>query len=387
MNKKAKCIFCGEEPKGKNKEHIIPKWLIKITGKESRNGYFGTKKNDGGPILPYINQNDFNTNNINNINIHHRVFSFSSLTFPACQKCNSEFSVLENKVKLTIEELLEKNQIDTKNIPSLLDWMDKIRVGIWLGNIQLDKNFFHVDPNFAIKKRMGALDRVLFIKRIKDIPDGINFIGTESFLFAKEPSVFCLRINEYLFYSISSILLISKEVGFPYYERAIQDNNSDGIQIELLKGLETLSTPFESIKTENVDLKIYQPIVPREMIEVHSEHYKNEYFKKNLIDKKMGKGEIFFDDGCGIRKAIDKKYFEFPECNHSSGILYLNLVAISILNWQSIVSNIYFSKLDLSLLNEDQKKYVNKLQEVKYKSNKLYIDAVIKDTIKKISSI
>ena len=26
------CVFCGNKPKGKNNEHIIPKWLIEFTG-------------------------------------------------------------------------------------------------------------------------------------------------------------------------------------------------------------------------------------------------------------------------------------------------------------------------------------------------------------------
>ena len=27
------CIFCGNPPSGKNKEHVIPQWLIRATGK------------------------------------------------------------------------------------------------------------------------------------------------------------------------------------------------------------------------------------------------------------------------------------------------------------------------------------------------------------------
>ncbi len=30
------CIFCGNPPKDKNAEHVIPQWLINITGKRSR---------------------------------------------------------------------------------------------------------------------------------------------------------------------------------------------------------------------------------------------------------------------------------------------------------------------------------------------------------------
>jgi hypothetical protein len=26
------CVFCGERPQSKTKEHVIPKWLIEMTG-------------------------------------------------------------------------------------------------------------------------------------------------------------------------------------------------------------------------------------------------------------------------------------------------------------------------------------------------------------------
>jgi hypothetical protein len=35
------CIFCGNPPQGKNKEHVIPQWLIRLTGKPSRMVYLG----------------------------------------------------------------------------------------------------------------------------------------------------------------------------------------------------------------------------------------------------------------------------------------------------------------------------------------------------------
>ncbi|HDR2534145.1 TPA: hypothetical protein QCI12_004383 [Enterobacter roggenkampii] len=39
-----KCIFCGDKPENKNKEHVIPKWLIEMTGDKKRSGYFGFDK-------------------------------------------------------------------------------------------------------------------------------------------------------------------------------------------------------------------------------------------------------------------------------------------------------------------------------------------------------
>jgi len=30
------CVFCGKPPSDKNKEHVLPHWLIKMTGDPNR---------------------------------------------------------------------------------------------------------------------------------------------------------------------------------------------------------------------------------------------------------------------------------------------------------------------------------------------------------------
>ena len=74
------CIFCGEKPESKNKEHVIPKWLIELTGDPKREAFFGIDavSEKKGP----------------------RVFSFDSFTFPACEQCNTDFAALESLTRL-----------------------------------------------------------------------------------------------------------------------------------------------------------------------------------------------------------------------------------------------------------------------------------------------
>jgi hypothetical protein len=36
-----RCIFCGNPPSAKNKEHVVPKWLIELTGDPKREWYLG----------------------------------------------------------------------------------------------------------------------------------------------------------------------------------------------------------------------------------------------------------------------------------------------------------------------------------------------------------
>jgi hypothetical protein len=71
------CIFCGERPEGKNNEHILPQWLLELTGDQTRvvtHGYDRIRDKE------------------------HR-FSFSRFEFPACTKCNDNLSNFEGQIK------------------------------------------------------------------------------------------------------------------------------------------------------------------------------------------------------------------------------------------------------------------------------------------------
>ncbi len=39
------CVFCGSKPESKNKEHILPQWLIKMRDDPNREIYLGRKWN------------------------------------------------------------------------------------------------------------------------------------------------------------------------------------------------------------------------------------------------------------------------------------------------------------------------------------------------------
>src|SRR5215467_12261905 len=80
------CVFCGESPQEKNKEHVLPEWLIEMTGDPKRIATFGY---------------DFLSNPISL-----RQFSFDALAFPACARCNRRFGNLETKIKPIITRLL-----------------------------------------------------------------------------------------------------------------------------------------------------------------------------------------------------------------------------------------------------------------------------------------
>ena len=137
------CIFCGNEPQNKNKEHVIPQWLIKLTGAKNREAYFGVEMSGSEPSI--------------------RKYPFSAFSFPSCDNCNAEFSPLENNARKVITKMLNKEAIAAEGISFLLDWMDKVRVGLWLGYNYLDKNMWNVRPHFFIKTRLKKRDRFVII--------------------------------------------------------------------------------------------------------------------------------------------------------------------------------------------------------------------------------
>src|SRR6185437_5311190 len=149
------CVFCGELPQDKNKEHVLPRWLIEMTGNPSRLAAFGIEFNKSPVSL--------------------RQFSFDALVFPACANCNSRFSALEDLVRPTMERLVSAQAVSSSDLIVLLDWLDKVRVGLWLGYLYLDKNPMGIQPSFHIESRIGQTDRMVAILRIEDANIGLSF--------------------------------------------------------------------------------------------------------------------------------------------------------------------------------------------------------------------
>jgi hypothetical protein len=74
-----RCIFCGNPPSEKNKEHIVPRLLIEQTGDPKRAWYLGVKF--GEPDKPP------------------KIFSADRSRFPACEACDTRHSDLEGLTK------------------------------------------------------------------------------------------------------------------------------------------------------------------------------------------------------------------------------------------------------------------------------------------------
>jgi hypothetical protein len=145
-----------------------------------------------------------------------RQYAFSQFQFPACEACNGIYSSLEGKAKAIVLKLLASEGLNSHETSILLDWFDKIRVGLWLGYHQLDKNFEQIRLRFYIRDRIGRKDRLLVLAFRSDKRELLSFVGPNLLAFRFSPIALGLIINGLCFVSISCDYLLARRLGFPY---------------------------------------------------------------------------------------------------------------------------------------------------------------------------
>lgn len=275
------CIFCGNKPEEKTKEHIIPQWLIKLTGDPNR------EVNLGISSKIVSGKREFAI----------RKYAFSAFHFPACKKCNTEFSKLEDKAKEIIEKILQKGFHNNKDISTLLDWLDKVRTGLWLGGLILDQDMSPIRPNFHIKDRIAEKDRCLFVYEMNDDWKGIQFWGTNLPIFSFTPSCFSLCINNYFFLNISTDFLFSRNIGFPFAEKKTFRKQDNYTLITMSPGLEKIKLPLVKFNYLKPSIELYQPIISKKLLlngKDIDDLYKSDFIKSNCLDYSKGNGDIFY---------------------------------------------------------------------------------------------
>lgn len=291
---KKTCIFCGKNPISKNKEHIIPKWLIELTGDPKRTAIFGIKE---GKELK---------------------FSWSNYVFPSCTSCNSDFSETEGLVKSTVAALLADKPISHADMNLLMDWMDKVRIGVWLGQAQLKKQ--ELLPNFYIKQRVGEKDRLCILYKIDDTKKGIGVIGTETPLFKYIPSCFGLVINNIVLFNYSKEFILSKNLGFPHPTLYEYFTNGKILVKKLNYGTSKVTFPLLEGSVIKPSIKFYQSIIradhglkrpqygpSKKYIQSNSMS-----FQKKLIQSRVYVSDEFQND-TGYWQKGKKKSFTFPK--------------------------------------------------------------------------
>ena len=276
VNKLSKlCVFCGQPPTDKNAEHVIPQWLMELTGKKSRPCYLGNIL-DGKSI------------------------AFQAFKFPACEECNSKYAKLEAVVKPIIVNILDGKSVSAENLNLLLDWFDKVRVGLWLGELYMSKRIDEFSPHMHIDSRMGAKDRMLIVERVApDAPNrrGLGFIGPSTDQFLHNPCSFQLLINNYTFTSVSEYGLVARRLGFPYCDRMIRMSTEDVRANTIIRGTGRIQSPVvRSFTPTPEQTVIYQPIY-RGLNQLSPDLYDAKYVIEHGLKPSDGIGGIFYQRG------------------------------------------------------------------------------------------
>lgn len=285
------CVFCGEAPQDKNKEHVLPNWLIEMTGNPKRIATFGidfTKK----PFAP-------------------RKFAFDSLVFPACSGCNERFGKLEQSIKAIFERLLSHQPLGADDLILLLDWLDKVRVGLWLGYLYLDKNPLGIDPSFHIESRIGLYDRTVSILRIGDAGVGLTFTGPEFKSYHLSPTCFGLGVNGLWFINASGIALCSQRLGFPYMQ-PVRIREDRKLEVTPKVGSGRVMNPVERGALLPRSVAFYQPIF-RLFCEREdsAEFLANDWVRERIANIGIGYGKLFLQKSDSVQIYPDEESYDW----------------------------------------------------------------------------
>lgn len=340
------CVFCGRKPEGKNKEHVIPQWLIKKTGDPNRTAQFSTDI-----VLSQGKE---------------RSYAFDQFTFPACENCNSDFSALEIKAKEILEKIELSSFISAAELSIFLDWLDKVRVGVWLGFHQLDRKSFDIEPKYHISSRIGQYDRMLIVQKSDATNKRIGMMGVNSLSFYSTPSAFGLVINDLYFTNISYSHLLARRCGFPYPINQQWDPERRGICCDIVKGLGRVMNPIVRKSIPAGAKVFYQPMFGRKLGSV-SEVFENHYVRSHSMDFESGVGAIFESLSSGVESYLGADTLRAtPDYIKNESILFPE-ATIEVYKWQNWLHNLQ-PGLDL-LSKEDRQLWLKQVAFVKNKNN------------------
>jgi hypothetical protein len=242
--KRRYCVFCGQPAANKNREHILPKWLLELTGDPSRVVTMAFDPGSGEPIK----------------------FAWSALVMPACEVCNAEYSALEGAVKPILLALLERQSVTSRQYFLLLDWLDKVRVCLWLNQLILQKTMETINPHLHVGNRIGTKDRLLYLYTLDGQVRGLNAFGIESLIFQHQPSCFALRVNDIILFNASSDYAFSDRCGFwcpGRIERYVEGKLAGHVAFRGFAMSRKIAHPIVDYPLLKAAIRIIQPIVQR----------------------------------------------------------------------------------------------------------------------------
>ena len=296
------CVFCGNKPEHKNLEHVLPQWLIELTGEPSRTARFGRRWQGESA--------------------DERVYSFNAFKFPSCKPCNEAFSTLEAAAGRTVSKILAEGDVSATEFSVLLNWFDKVRIGLWLAFIYIDDNPVGVKPHFYMADRIGKHDRMLVVFRMDRHERGLNCAGCDTLFFRHTPSCFALRINNYVFLNISYNHLLSRRIGFPYPITSFMLED-ERLHCIMSTGRNRVMMPLLRKAFSLLGTELYQPMFPGVATVVEaSQHYEVPYVKAHSLSWEQGVGKIFLRTGRSLKEYPDSpSKLWMPVCTYPPDVL------------------------------------------------------------------
>lgn len=206
---KRRCIFCGRPFLGQviNFEHVIPEWLVEEADLSKRSA----------PVNLFGRKFDAALNRIG---------------AKVCKSCNDERASLEGAAKAAYVKVRDGVALTDADARTLLDWLDKIRVGMWLWTNAAAPVEAKIEPKFYINQRLAIADRIAVIARYPEdlIGRGLMFHGLDpAFLWA--PSVFGFLANNIAFFSFSSDFLLARHIRDLKILRTLRDDDHQDVDV------------------------------------------------------------------------------------------------------------------------------------------------------------
>ncbi|HUV77368.1 MAG TPA: hypothetical protein VMW06_04855 [Desulfobacterales bacterium] len=354
------CVFCGQRPKQKNKEHIIPKWLIELTGDPNRVGRFGIDKR------------------VLSSGLRNREFAIDQFTCPSCSDCNSKFSDLEDASKTIITKLINWEPLSDLDFDILLDWFDKVRIGLWLACYYLDNNISGIYPKFYISNRIGTQDRMLAIYQADYERKGLTWIGSDTMAFSFAPCCFSLLVNDVYFTNISTNFLISRRIGFPFPTEGYNRKEDGLTMFKVTNGLERMILPLLRKPLKLSGTELYQPIysfsasMHSGSTESETQFYDTEYVRTHSLDSAKGIGKIFLKTGRKLHPLSHTASLDWiPDHKHDEATINRDIII------QTMEYQMHLDELGPSLdstLSPEEKRYWKRTRQLWRSINRKWIE-------------
>jgi hypothetical protein len=147
--------------------------------------------------------------------------------FRHASHATTSIQTLRPPLRPFVERLLNRNPITGSEFIILLDWLDKVRIGLWLGYLYLHGNSADISPRFHIDSRIGQKDRMAATYFFDTEIKGLGAYGAETLCFQLFPSCFSLTISNIHILNMSWDYMCASHCGFPFPRQMVIDLDAD----------------------------------------------------------------------------------------------------------------------------------------------------------------